>query len=355
MYSPRKRLYILLLSKVYIWTKVNKIENKDEYTLIFSLFPYFLLFPSLQCTLDYMYVPQLSLCPTFPCQIDGVCLRLLCPLVFSVPYFPLSLVLSLFPVSRSLQCPLLFSLTQFPLFFSPCASIFTVPLFPIFQCPLVSLSHQFPVSPRQHGSQLTLSPCFQCSLISTLPCFQCPLHRLSLFPMVPRFHLLCSSVPLFSSSHSLQIFILSLCFSFQCPLLFSPNQFPLSPFPMFPSFLYPLITLSQSFPFSVASSILQIACLQLTLSPFFHPTQIEMFSLFPVFQKGCPQFSLSSHFLLDLPTVSVCLLVPQFAASPRFFVPQFPVRTLQWSNYRLLELSFFWAKIHTDCVRCASR
>lgn len=302
-----------------------------------------------------MYVPQLSLCPTFPCQIDGVCLRLLCPLVFSVPYFPLSLVLSLFPVSRSLQCPLLFSLTQFPLFFSPCASIFTVPLFPIFQCPLVSLSHQFPVSPRQHGSQLTLSPCFQCSLISTLPCFQCPLHRLSLFPMVPRFHLLCSSVPLFSSSHSLQIFILSLCFSFQCPLLFSPNQFPLSPFPMFPSFLYPLITLSQSFPFSVASSILQIACLQLTLSPFFHPTQIEMFSLFPVFQKGCPQFSLSSHFLLDLPTVSVCLLVPQFAASPRFFVPQFPVRTLQWSNYRLLELSFFWAKIHTDCVRCASR
>lgn len=57
MYSPRKRLYILLLSKVYIWTKVNKIENKDEYTLIFSLFPYFLLFPSLQCTLDYMYVP----------------------------------------------------------------------------------------------------------------------------------------------------------------------------------------------------------------------------------------------------------------------------------------------------------
>lgn len=173
MYSPRKRLYILLLSKVYIWTKVNKIENKDEYTLIFSLFPYFLLFPSLQCTLDYMYVPQLSLCPTFPCQIDGVCLRLLCPLVFSVPYFPLSLVLSLFPVSRSLQCPLLFSLTQFPLFFSPCSSIFTVPLFPIFQCPLVSLSHQFPVSPRQHGSQLTLSPCFQCSLISTLPSFHC--------------------------------------------------------------------------------------------------------------------------------------------------------------------------------------
>lgn len=217
--------------------------------------------------------------------------------------------------------PEVFSEFQFPCHFISClvCMFFSVSSFPVFQCPLVSLSPCFlcALLSRQLESQLSESPRFQCPIFPTVshrflyfPCPQGSLFPSLLCPLVsvfPIFHtvlillspsfqypyigcpffprslviLLSPTFPTFQSPFIFPSSSLHILIVFFGPLfalsprwvvswfLFSLNQFPLSIFPMFPRFHYLLLTLSLSFPFSVASSVPQITCLLVYIVPLF--------------------------------------------------------------------------------------